>query len=186
MAEKYKAICFREFTPGNEYRAFGASDEAEPLKKVKAVADYLFSENIKFRIHVIPEYINQEHPEQNISLWDNSSVYIQEFINTLNYLKSKGGMELDESIINMTEFQRNYWLEPDIAVFNCHFYREFDYMILDDMNSWKYDSEKISPLHQLIQDGMTDNTEDFFSRLLVQGYKSKPVKKMGHLCQQRV
>lgn len=313
MAGQFAAICFHNFTPGNGYRVFGAVDEAEPLKKVKVIADYLYSKNVKFHINLIPEYVNPEHPEQDITILDTSSSYIQELINTLNYMENKGGvigiegvthqydngitaewaefhtnilasddpenppddilydtdkMELAASIINLTELEMSYWLEPwysafppffkqeevfpryisllyqydslnssipnedqrkvmyhdvdygtgrgvvylneplyyiepwlppdhntvltvpyilynaqnygpnDIAAFYYHFYLEFSYMILDGSGNWIYDPAQVSPLHEVIEEGITDTTGTFYPGLLVQGYKFETVKKL--------
>lgn len=313
MAGQYAAICFHDFTPGNEYRAFGAINEAEPLKKVKVIVDYLYSKNVPFHINLIPKYVNPGSPAQDITINDTSSPYIQEFITTLEYMKSKGGVigvegathqygskisglwaefhthalaptdpnnppdnvvydtdrvELAISLMSKTQFEIEYWLEPwysglapfyqqenvfpqyisllyqydnlnssvsdsnqrqvayhdvnygvargvvylnsplyyiqpwvvpnhntvltvpyilynaqkyginDIAAFYYHFYLEFNYMIQDGAGNWIYNPAQKSPLHQVIEDGIIDNTGTFYPGLLAQGYTFKKISQL--------
>lgn len=91
MPGKFAIIRLEDIEPGGPYRYFGSSDETLPLIKMRTVFDYLHSRNVPFSVNVVPEYIDPGNPNQNISITNTSSFYIQEFMNMIKYAQSKGG-----------------------------------------------------------------------------------------------
>lgn len=69
----------------------GAYDTEDKLGKLRAIADYFYSEGVPFHVSVIPVY---KDPKNNveISIGDTNNPHVRDFINTIKYLREKGGM----------------------------------------------------------------------------------------------
>ena len=81
---KRALIRLEDLGPGASY-----GDETS-LTKLRAVADYLYSEQVPFHVAVIPRFVNPG-TRYDKSIGDTSDSFIQLFDDTLRYLKFRGG-----------------------------------------------------------------------------------------------
>lgn len=82
--QKIALLRFEDVNPGTY-------DDQDKLGKLRAIADYLYSEGVPFQVGLIPYY---KDPKNNIeiSLGDVNNPHVKDFIATIKYMHEKGGL----------------------------------------------------------------------------------------------